>query len=123
MYIYENPNWPRFTWDREKVSQALQPVVFQQGRLLGKMENLGFRLQEEALLKTLTNEAIKTSEIEGEVLKRDEVRSSVARHLGMDIGGLLPAARHVDGIPFAVRTGACGLVSTIGGKALSSDAP
>ncbi|HEV2613593.1 MAG TPA: Fic family protein [Gammaproteobacteria bacterium] len=98
MYIYQKPSWPRFTWDNEKVHQALQPVKFQQGRLLGKMENLGFRLQEEALLKTLTDEAIKTSEIEGEVLNRDDVRSSIARHLGMDIAGLLPVSRHAEGI-------------------------
>ena len=98
MYIYENSNWPNFAWDHEKVNQVLKPVIFQQGRLLGKMENLGFSLQEEAVLKIMTNEVLKTSEIEGEVLARDEVRSSIARHLGMDIAGLLPADRHVDGI-------------------------
>lgn len=98
MYIYQNPHWPNFTWDSEKVNLALQPVIFQHGRLLGKMEGLGFDLQEEALLKTLTNEVIKTSEIEGEELNPEEVRSSIARHLGMDIAGLLPVDRHVDGI-------------------------
>ncbi|MDX2164645.1 MAG: Fic family protein, partial [Gammaproteobacteria bacterium] len=98
MYIYQKPGWPRFHWDHEKVAQALHALTFEQGRLLGKMGNLGFHLQEEAILAAITDEAIKTSEIEGESLNREEVRSSVARHLGMDIGGLLPADRHVDGI-------------------------
>nr|MDQ2993735.1 DUF4172 domain-containing protein [Pseudomonadota bacterium] len=98
MYIYEKPDWPSFTWDAQKVYEALVPVNFQLGLLLGRMENLGFPLQEEAVLNTLTNDVLKTSEIEGETLDKDEVRSSIARHLGMDIGGLLPADRHVDGI-------------------------
>jgi Fic family protein len=98
MYIYQDPHWPNFTWDANKVQQALLPVTFAEGRLLGKMENLGFHLQEQATLITLTNDVLKTSEIEGEMLKTDEVRSSIARHLGIDIGGLLPADRHVDGI-------------------------
>jgi len=76
MYIYQNKNWPQFTWDSEQINQTLVPVKFQQGRLLGKMENLGFHLQEEAVLETLTSEVIKTSEIEGEKLNSEEVRSS-----------------------------------------------
>ncbi len=98
MYIYERAGWPDFTWDTEKVSAVLHTLTFEQGRLLGKMGTLGFHLQEEAILTAITNEALKTSEIEGELLNREEVRSSVARHLGMDIGGLLPKDRHVDGI-------------------------
>lgn len=98
MYIYQKPGWPGFTWDHAKVAQTLRELTFDQGRLLGKMDHLGFDLQEEAILTALTDEAIKTSEIEGESLNREEVRSSVARHLGLDIGGLLPKDRHVDGI-------------------------
>ncbi len=98
MYIYERPNWPNFTWDHEQVYQALLPVKFEQGRLLGQMKNLGFELQKSAVLEALTSEVVKTSEIEGEVLNVSEVRSSVARHLGLEAGGLLPADRHVDGI-------------------------
>lgn len=98
MYIYQNKERPNFTWDQEVVYQALLPVKFQQGRLLGKMENLAFQLQEQAVLTTLTSDIIKTSEIEGEKLNADEVRSSIARQLGMNIAGLLPTDRHVDGI-------------------------
>jgi Fic family protein len=98
MYLYEKAGWPSFIWDHEKVSQVLHSLTFEQGRLIGKMGTLGFHLQEEAILTALTDEAIKTSEIEGESLDREEVRSSVARHLGIDIGGLLPKDRHVDGI-------------------------
>ncbi len=96
MYIYEKPYWPNFTWDAQKVYKALMPVNFQLGLLLGRMENLSFPLQEEAVLNTLTNDVLKTSEIEGETLDKDVVRSSIARHLGMDIGSLLPADRHID---------------------------
>lgn len=98
MFIYQKANWPNFTWDDYEVNQALMPVKFEQGRLLGKMENLGFDVQEHAFVTTLTSEVVKSSEIEGEILNPDEVRSSIARHLGLDISGLLPADRHVDGI-------------------------
>lgn len=98
MYIYNRAEWPQFTWDSEKINELLMPLKYEQGRLLGKMENLGFGLREYAVLETLTHEVIKTSEIEGEHLRSDEVRSSIARHLGIDAGGMLPASRHVDGI-------------------------
>lgn len=98
MYIYQNADWPNFTWKNDALVHTLAAVKFEQGRLLGKMGTLGFKLQKNALLETLTIETIKTCEIEGEQLNSEEVRSSIARHLGINIGGLLPSNRHVDGI-------------------------
>ena len=97
-YIYNLPNWPHFTWDHELVYPLLVEVRYRQGRLLGRMEGLGFHLQEEANLQTLTMDVLKSSEIEGELLDPDQVRSSIARRLGMDIGGLIPSDRYVDGV-------------------------
>lgn len=98
MYIYENLDWPQFKWDHDEVNQALMKVKFEQGRILGKMQQLGFELQEKTVLETITREVVKTSEIEGELLDSEAVQSSVARHLGLDIAGLKPSDRHVDGI-------------------------
>jgi len=80
------------------LAKRLAAVRHQQGRLIGRMEGLGFTLRAEATLQTRTEEVLKSSEIEGEVLDRDQVRSSVARRLGMDIGALTPADRHVEGV-------------------------
>jgi len=98
MYIHQKSHWPDFTWDNSKILGLLGSVRHKQGFLLGRMQNLGFSLREEAVLQTLTQDVIKTSEIEGEVLNPDQVRSSLARRLGMDIGALAPADRHVDGV-------------------------
>ena len=98
MYIWEAPEWPTFTWDEKSLSKLLGQVSREQGRLLGKMEALGFDLRNEAHLQTLTEDVIKSSEIEGEQLEPDQVRSSIARRLGMDIGGLVPSDRNVDGV-------------------------
>lgn len=98
MYIYQREYWPNFTWDHDQINQALLPIKFQEGRFLGKMESLGFDIQTKAGFEILATEIIKTSEIEGEHLNLDEVRSSIARHLGIEISGLLPSDRHVDGI-------------------------
>lgn len=98
MYLWEKPAWPAFTWDEGTLSRSLARVSQEQGRLLGKMESLGFDLRGEAHLRTLTEDVLKSSEIEGEILERDQVRSSIARRLGMDIGGLVPADRHVEGV-------------------------
>lgn len=97
-HIYDRPAWPRFDWDRAALSKPLATVRHQQGRLLGRMESLGFEFQQEAVLQTLTTDVIKSSEIEGEKLDANQVRSSIARRLGMDIAGLKPSDRHVEGI-------------------------
>ncbi|NML67901.1 Fic family protein [Hymenobacter sp. RP-2-7] len=98
MYIYQQPTWPAFTWQPERLEPLLGAVRHQQGRVLGHMQALGFSLQAEALLQTLTLEALKSSEIEGERLPSDQVRSSLARRLGLDVGGLVPAERRVEGV-------------------------
>ena len=98
MYIHELQDWPRFTWSREQLAEPLAAVRHRQGRLIGHMEALGFNLRQEAVLQTLTADVLKSSEIEGEKLDADQVRSSIARRLGMDIGALKPADRNVEGI-------------------------
>ena len=98
MYLWERPEWPSLTWDEKSLSTLLASVSRQQGLLLGRMEALGFDLRDEAHLRTLTEDVVKTSEIEGEELDRDQVRSSIARRLGMDVGGLVPADREVEGV-------------------------
>lgn len=98
MYLWERPGWPSLTWDEHSLSPLLAAVSRQQGRLLGRMEALGFDLRDEAHLRSLTDEVVETSEIEGEQLDRDQVRSSIARRLGLDVGGLVPADRAVEGI-------------------------
>lgn len=98
MYLWETPEWPALSWDENSLSRLLSEVSREQGRLLGKMEALGFDLRSEAHLRTLTEDVIKSSEIEGEKLERDMVRSSIARRLGIDVGGLVPADRNVEGV-------------------------
>ena len=98
MYLWEKPDWPAFTWDERKLTKSLAHVSREQGRLLGKMEALGFELRNEAHLRTLTEDVVKSSEIEGEKLEPDQVRSSIARRLGMDVAGLVPADRNVEGV-------------------------
>jgi Fic family protein len=97
-YIHELPDWPRFGWDHEVLSRPLAAVRHNQGRLIGRMEGLGFQLRDEAVLQSLTEEVLKSSEIEGERLDRAQVRSSIARRLGMDIGALAPVDRNVEGV-------------------------
>ncbi len=97
-YIHELPDWPDFQWDQEKLAGPLAGLRHRQGRLVGRMETLGFSLRAEATLQTLTLDVLKSSEIEGEILDRDQVRSSIARRLGMEIGALAPADRDVEGV-------------------------
>src|SRR5271165_5061777 len=97
-YIHELKEWPHFAWSQNRLAKRLAAVRHQQGRLIGRMEGLGFGLRAEATLRTLTEEVLKSSEIEGEILDREQVRSSIARRLGMDIGALTPADRHVEGV-------------------------
>jgi len=98
IYIYQKDNWPNFTWKAEHIVNFLSEARNLQGRLTGKMESLGFDLRTEALLDTLTLDVVKSSEIEGEFLNPDQVRSSIARKLGMDIAGLVDSDRDVDGV-------------------------
>ena len=98
VYIHERPDWPEFRWNSEKLAERLAQVRHKQGRLLGRMESLGFNLKAEASLQTLTEEVVKSSEIEGEILDRDQVRSSIARRLGINIGALTGADRNVEGV-------------------------
>ena len=98
MYIHELKDWPRFHWDTGRLVEPLASVRHRQGRLIGRMESLGFSLRQEAVLRTLTADVLKSSEIEGEKLEADQVRSSIARRLGMDIGALKPADRNVEGV-------------------------
>ncbi|MGV8998280.1 MAG: Fic family protein [Parvibaculaceae bacterium] len=97
-YIHERKKWPTFRWNEGLLTQRLAQVRHRQGRLIGRMEALGFDLRAEAVLVTLTEDVLKSSEIEGEILDKEQVRSSIARRLGMDIGALVPADRHVEGV-------------------------
>ena len=97
-YIHEQPEWPDFTWNDHELSPALAELRHRQGRLLGRMEALGFDLRAEASLSMLTSDVLTSSAIEGEHLNPEEVRSSIARRLGLDVGGYVPASRDVEGI-------------------------
>lgn len=97
-YIHQLSGWPALTWDHERLAPLLAEVRHQQGRLTGRMEALGFPLRTEANLQTLTQDVLKTSEIEGERLDTDQVRSSIARRLGLEIAGLVASDRNVEGI-------------------------
>src|SRR3954470_21879986 len=97
-YIHELSHWPRFQWDSGALVKQLAAVRLRQGRLIGRMQTLGFPQQEEAVLTTLTEDVLKSSEIEGEILDKDQVRSSIARRLGMDVAALPPADRNVEGV-------------------------
>ena len=98
MYIHERGGWPRLRWDQKGLANELAAVRHRQGLLIGRMQGLGFRLREEAVVSTLTQDVVKSSEIEGEILDIEQVRSSLARRLGVDIGALTPADRHVEGV-------------------------
>ncbi len=98
MWIYKHQNWPNFTWSAEALTYNLADIRHRQGRLLGRMEGLGFELKREASLSMLVNDVVKSSAIEGERLNPEEVRSSIARRLGIDIAGLVSASRDVEGV-------------------------
>lgn len=97
-YIHQLDGWPAVLWDAERLMPQLATVRHRQGLLLGRVQAAGFPLRGEATLRSLTDDVVTSSAIEGETLDRDQVRSSLARHLGMDAGGLLPADRHVEGM-------------------------
>ncbi|WP_418897253.1 Fic family protein [Terripilifer ovatus] len=98
IYIHDLPNWPRFQWDYQAISAPLADARHRQGRFVGRMEGLGFQSRTEAVLQSLTEEVLTSSDIEGERLDREQVRSSIARRLGMDIGALAPIDRNVEGV-------------------------
>lgn len=97
-YIYDREDWPKFSWSGDALATKLAAVRHRQGLLLGRMGALGFESRSEAVLTTLTETILKSSEIEGEHLDKDQVRSSIARRLGMNIAGLVPSDRHVEGV-------------------------
>jgi len=97
-YIHQQKDWPNFRWNEARLLPLLTKVRYQQGRLLGQMEGLGFHLRGEANLESLTKEVIGSSAIEGEKLDAEEVRSSIARRLGIAHAGTTPASRNVEGV-------------------------
>jgi len=97
-YIHQKEDWPNFHWNNEEIIGLIGEVRNLQGRIIGKMDVLGFELQNEAVLENLTLDVIKSTEIEGEILNPDQVRSSIARRLGMNISGLVLSERNVDGV-------------------------
>ncbi len=98
LYIHEHPGWPQLRWETDRLADGLAAVRYKQGCLVGRMQSLGFDLQQQALLETLTQDVHKSSDIEGERLDLEQVRSSVGRRLGMDIGGLRHADDKVEGV-------------------------
>lgn len=97
-YIYQNPDWHSFTYFGDKVQSLLLEIKKAQGYLLGKMDALGFDVKNNALLQVLTENIIKSSEIEGQILDKHIVRSSIARRLGIDLGGETPVSRDIEGV-------------------------
>src|SRR5271168_449872 len=97
-YIHQHPDWPRLKWDDARLMPLLADIRHRQGRLLGQMEGLGFSLRSEASLTTLTSDVVGSSAIEGEKLNVDEVRSSIARRLGIEYAGATVASRSVEGV-------------------------
>ena len=98
MYIWERPDWPNLRWQDARLIEPLAAARLKQGRLLGSMARIGFNLQLEAHLDALTEDAVKSSEIEGEVLDRVSVRSSLARHLGVPQAAVAPLDRRTEGV-------------------------
>lgn len=97
-YIHEKPDWPNLHWSSEKLVTTLAAIRHKQGLLLGQMSSLGFDIRKEASLEILTTSIVKSSKIEGDILNPEQVRSSLAKQLGVDIGGLPPSTRHIDGV-------------------------
>jgi Fic family protein len=97
-YIYEQKNWTDFTWDDKAINAVFGEVRLMQGKIIGQMNTLGFSAKEEATLTALTLDVVKSSEIEGELLNYQQVRSSIARRLGINTAGLVPSSRHIEGV-------------------------
>lgn len=97
-YIYEHKNWTNFSWQDKAINVAFGEVRLMQGKIIGQMNALGFSAKEETTLTVLTLDVVKSSEIEGELLNYDQVRSSIARRLGISTAGLVPSSRHIEGV-------------------------
>jgi Fic family protein len=97
-YIWKSPHWPQWQFDSDALAAPLAQVSQAQGMLLGRLADVGMGLRDQASLAALTQDVLKTSEIEGESLNVASVRSSIARRLGLDIGALAPVDRHVEGV-------------------------
>ena len=97
-YIYGHKNWTDFLWQDKAINAIFGEVRLIQGKIIGQMNALGFSAKEEATLTALTLDVVKSSEIEGELLNYDQVRSSIARRLGINTAGLVPSSRHIEGV-------------------------
>jgi len=97
-YIYEHNNWTDFSWNDKAINAGFGEVKLMQGKIIGQMNTLGFSAKEEATLTVLTLDVVKSGEIEGEMLNYDQVRSSIARRLGINMAGLVPSSRHIEGV-------------------------
>lgn len=97
-YIWQSDAWPNWRYDLSAIANQLTTVSHAQGLLMGRLADVGMAVRDQAGIATLTDEVVKTSEIEGEVLNADSVRSSVARRLGVDIGAVAQVDRHIDGV-------------------------
>ena len=97
-YIHQRPGWPQLNWDDARLLPLLADLRHRQGRLLGQMQGLGFTVRSEASLTTLTSDVVGSSAIEGEMLNVEEVRSSIARRLGIEYAGAAVASRNVEGV-------------------------
>lgn len=97
-YIYEYPNWPDFSWDDQTINLLFGEVRLLQGELMGQMKSVGFSEKEESILTNLSQDIVKSGEIEGESLNYEQVRSSLARRLGISTAGLVPSSRHIEGV-------------------------
>ena len=97
-YIYQYKSWPNFTWNETDIQVLLGKLRHLQGKIFGQISALGFSIKEETLLSTLTLDVVKSSEIEGEILNYEQVRSSIARKLGIEYAGMVYPSRHVDGV-------------------------
>ena len=98
LYIWQSADWPNWRYDLSVLMEPLTQVSRAQGLLLGRLADVGMALRDQASLAALTEDVVKTSEIEGEVLNVESVRSSIARRLGVDIGAVAPVDRHVEGV-------------------------
>lgn len=97
-YIYQQKNWTSFSWNEKAINVLFGEVRLIQGKIIGQMNTLGFSAKEETTLTSLTLDVVKSSEIEGELLNYAQVRSSIAKRLGINTAGLVPGSRHIEGV-------------------------